>query len=339
MSTQAVSSPYSEDDPFQSALPLHYRSILSSFRKVCKSFAFFNGLFLLIGLLELSSFCFLLPLNESAVIAIVLSILFLTLFSYFVLLFYFQAKKPEQIDDLIQKFISSCQSSLGGSSDLTSHHLHVAEALYKLSQYLTDYESKLLPTTEQATQLSRLVSFFSRKMYWKDVFNFKQQLLRAAIAEHLRQIRLTPTDLELHASLANVYVAISQIYQEPKEQETGSRLRFYKKHAALFQEKWKLYGNLAIEEFQILNHYAPNDPWIHEQLASGFRALSMPHEEIREVELLLKLRPNDREVLFLLGTLYFEQGLNAKGLRIYEELKQIGFLNAENLIATYTTAR
>ena len=324
-------------DSFQEQLPHHYRSILASFRKIARSFAVFNAIFLLITAVEVSAFLFLLPwLNGSSSLALVLSAVFLTLFSYLVLLFYYQAKKPDQLDDLVQGFIASCRSSLGLSATVTSKHLSVAEALLKLSQYLTDYEARLFQGSEKYPVLTKLIARTSANFYWHDVFHFKRALLHAAIEEHLQQIRLTPTDLELHASLANAYVALSQLYKKNKSAHNPrSRRKFYRKNEAMCQEKFTMYGTLAVEEFQILNQYAPNDPWIHEQLAAGYKALSMPHEEIREVECLLRLRPNDRAALFLLGKLYFEQGFNAKGLRIYDELKKAHFPNADDLLSSY----
>ena len=70
-------------------------------------------------------------------------------------------------------------------------------------------------------------------------------------------------------------------------------------------------------------------------MASGYRDLGLPEEEIKEMEILLKLRPQDKEILFRLGSLYFSQGLNAMGLQVYEELKQTNFKKAEDLISTY----
>ncbi len=147
--------------------------------------------------------------------------------------------------------------------------------------------------------------------------------MAAAIEEHLKQIRVTPTDLEVHASLATTYVLQSKIY----------RIKGTRKED--LEERFRTSSRLAIEEFQILNHYAPNDPWVHSQLAIGYRDLDMPIEELREVETLLKLCPHDKETLFRLGKLYFCQGMNAKGLQIYEELKQSNFKKAEELIASY----
>lgn len=338
MSTQIDPDHCFHNEEFQQQLPHYYRSILSDFRKTSISFALFNLIFLSIGALEIGAFfCFLPWLHESAVLAIVLSTFFLTLFSYLVLLFYYnQAKKPEQLDELVQGFMTACRGSLKLFPEGSSHHLSVAEALLKLSRYLNDYESQVLQISDRFPALTRFMSRCSANLYWRDVFHFKQQLLRAAIAEHILQIRLTPTDLELHASLANAYVAISQIYKEPNSLDSPRpHLHYYKKNQPVFTEKFKMYGNLAIEEFQILNHYAPNDPWIHEQLAAGYQALSMPQEEIREIEFILKLRPNDREVSYTLGHLYFSQGLNAKGLQIYEDLKNANFKKAEKLLSSY----
>ena len=67
----------------------------------------------------------------------------------------------------------------------------------------------------------------------------------------------------------------------------------------------------------------------------GDRDLGMPEEEMREVETLLKLRSKDKEILFRLGSLYFKQGMNAKGLQVYEELKRANFKKAEDLISSY----
>lgn len=326
-----------DSEQFQQKLPLHYRSILSDFRKCSSSFVLFNLFFLCLACVEILSFCvFLTALNGSAVIALVLGSLFLTFFSYFVLLFYFQARKPEQLNELLERFITSCRTSLGIPLGVALHHLSVAETLIKLAQYLTDYEWRLIKIPNFLSPFSKIISRFFAYCYWRDVCCFKQLLLQAAIDEHLNQIRLTPTDLEVHASLANAYVALSQVYKEPKKQgQSHPRQNFYRRHATLFEEKCKASASLAIGEFQILNQYAPNDPWIHEQLSTGYRELGLPQEEIREVEFLLTLRPNDREILFRLGTLYFEQGLNAKGLQVYEELKKANFKKAEHLISNY----
>jgi tetratricopeptide (TPR) repeat protein len=325
MSTQSEAQSFNRES-FQERLPQHYRVILSEFRKISRTFVYFNVLFVLLSLAELTLFLFFLPLlSQSSILAIALAALFVTFFSYPILLFYYQAKKPEQLSALLNRFVTSCKASLGLPSGIALHHLSIADTLLKLSQYLTDYESLLIKPLRFLGPIAPVTERISAYCYWHDVFRFKQLLLHAAIQEHLHQIRLTPTDLEVHASLGNAYVALSQIYKQP----------FYTKYAASFEEKFKMTANLAIEEFQILSQYAPNDPWVHEQLAAGYRELGLHTEHIQEMELLWKLKPQDREILFSLGSLYFQQGLNAKGLQVYEELKKARFKKVEDLLSNY----
>jgi hypothetical protein len=332
MSTQLDNQPF-DDTYFQQNLPQVYRSILRSFRKISTSFAVFNVSYAVLFTLELSSFLFFLPLlSQSTFLAISLSCIFLTVFSYIVLLFYFLAKKPEQFVHLKDQFLSSAQKLIGLPSGDAEYHLSIAAALGKLALYLDDFEGKLYRIPSIFNSFRKNLEGFSAFCHWQDVFRFKQILLHAAIEEHLLQIRATPTDLEVHASLANTYIALSKLFVEPKR---ASLTRIYHKRKESFDDNFRTASSLAIEEFQILNHYAPNDPWVHEQLAAGYRDLGMPENEIKEVEILLKLRPQDRELLLRLGMLYFEQGSNAKGLRIYEELKQANYMKAKDLMEAY----
>jgi tetratricopeptide (TPR) repeat protein len=335
MSTQLENDRDFDDTLFQHNLPQYYRSILKQFRKITHTYVSFNLLFLGLFSAELAFFFAFLPfLNRSAILAFALGGLFLTCFSYFVLLFYFQARKPEQLVQLKDQFIQSCRQLLPVPQGEAQHHLSIAEALSKLTAYLHDFEWNFYQTPPT---FARLISRFSAYCYWQDVFQMKTLLLQAAVEEHLKQIRCAPTDLEVHASLANTYVSLSKLYKATPE--THPRANRYQKNKALYEEKFRAAAKLAIEEFRILSHYAPNDPWVHEQLAVGYRDLGMPEEEVKEVETLLRLRPQDREILFRLGMLYFEQGQNAKGLQVYEELKQANFKKAIDLIAVYGTFR
>jgi len=329
MATQLENEPMDREH-FQDKLPQFYRKILYDFQATSKSFVRFNLSFFVLFIVETCLF-FASLLTDSLFMAIAIGALFVTTFTYLVLLFYYQAKKPEQMNALMNRFLASCRISLGMTQE--THHLSVAEALLKLATYLTDYEWKLVKSPEV---LSHFASRFSAYCYWYDVFCFKQILYYAAIDEHLQQIQSTPCDLEVHASLANTYVALSLLYKEPKGPHP--RMKTYQKYKVLFEEKLKAAAALAVEEFKILSQYAPNDPWIHEQLALGYRELGLFQEEIAEVETLLKLRPHDKEIVFRLGSLYFEQGQNAKGLQIFEELKKANFHKVGHLISAYGRA-
>lgn len=315
MSTQLKNSqtiPF-DDAFFQHNLPQYYRTILQKFKKVTNSFVLFHTLFCLSLVTEMGLF---IPLiGKPALFAFALGFFFLTGFSYCILIFYFQAKKPEQLILIRNQFLDSCRQLLPVPAGEVQHHLSLAAALLKLTSYLDDFESRVYTVPGWLQPLAPVVQNIFHYCYKKDVFQMQQLLLHAAVDEHLKQIRITPTDLEVHASLANTYVDLSQLYFP--------------------DEKFNAAARLAIEEFKILSHYAPNDPWAHEQLADGYHSMKMIVEETKEVEFLAKLLPQDPEVLFRLGALYFELGENAKGLKVYEELGQLNYKKGEELIALY----
>lgn len=322
---------------FQEALPQTYRKIIREFKKTTKQFVFFNISFALLILTEIALFGIFLPtLGGSYILAFALGGIFLTCFSYLIFLFYLQAKKPEQLALIRDRLVRSCKQVLSLPYGPAEHHLSIATVLVKLSAYLQDFEWQVYHIPKWLGRVASSIQRLAAYCHWKDVFQMKELLLHAAIEEHLAQIRNTPTDLEVHASLASTYVALSQIYLEPKRGgEVHPRAHYYQKQQTVFQETFRKAAELAMEEFQILNHYAPNDPWVHEQLAVGYRDLQLPQQEINEVEILLQLKPHDHDILFRLGTLYFEQGQNAKGLQVYEKLKKAQYSQADLLISSY----
>ena len=101
------------------------------------------------------------------------------------------------------------------------------------------------------------------------------------------------------------------------------------------RKKFERSAELAIQEFKILHDFAPDDPWIHLQLALSYHDLKMPEEELKEYEILLKLIPGDSEVLMKLGMLYFILGQNAQGLTIYDTLKKENYPRADDLMDYY----
>jgi tetratricopeptide (TPR) repeat protein len=198
-------------------------------------------------------------------------------------------------------FIASCHALFPGNP------LAVAEALIRLSQYLQDFECEIYPSMPS----------LSSYCFKGDVLRMKQALLASAIQEHIQQVRLTPTQVEVHASLGNTYVLLSKLYRAQ-------------------DEKFKTYSRLALEELTILSQIGADDPWVHEQMALGYRDLELPEEEMKQVEILRKLRPQDLDILLRLGKLSFAQGMNAKGLRIYEEVKRQHPAQADELLASYS---
>lgn len=311
---------------------------LRRFGRIVKSYAFFNFLFLAIGLVELILLAFFFTfLIRSSFLAISLATLFLTCFSYFVLRLYFQAKKPEQLVALRDRYIDACKELLNYQEGIVEHHLALSNAACKLAAYFNEKEYSFYNPPRQLEFIGPPMQKLSCWWHWEDVLLIKELLLTFAIEEHIKLVKCEPTNLEAHAALANAYVMLSSLYVDPRTSEALDNDHWIPpgRYTEEMYHQYRVIAERAIEEFKILNDYAPNDPWVHAQLAYSYHDLQMPEEEIQEYESMLRLRPDDRETLFKLGMRYFQQGHNAKGLQVYEELKKSHYKKAEDLIRFY----
>lgn len=312
--------------------------IIPRFDKTIKSYVIFNMLFLFIGIIEFFLLAiFFSFLAQSSYLAFSLAIAFLTLFSYFTLRIYFQTKHPEQLLELREEYLNTCKRFINYQEGIAEHHMALANASCKLATTIHGHEYNYYKPPSWIDILAPTAEKFSCWWHWYDLHKMKELLLLCSVDEHIKLVKNEPTNLEVHAALANAYVMLSTLYADPKKAEgydedlwTPSQ-RFSEE----MHRRFRATAECAIEEFKILNDYAPNDPWIHIQLAYSYHDLQMPQEEIREYETILKLNPDDKDTLFKLGMLYFRQGLNAKGLSIYEELKRSHYKKAENLIKFY----
>lgn len=106
LKTDGQTQPHSGTSHFENAT-LHFCSeALDEFKQVTRQYALFHISFFAIGVMELAAFVlFFSFLTKTTIFAFSLAGLFLTIFTYFVLLFYFQAKKPQQLLDLRTSFL------------------------------------------------------------------------------------------------------------------------------------------------------------------------------------------------------------------------------------------
>ena len=311
---------------FPEQLPQLITPFLPRFRKLVTSYAIFTALSWILILSEtILFFLFFSFLERSSLLALSLSGIILTLFSYLLLRIYFLGRMPEEFELLIDDFIDQFRESFGYVEGVPEHHSALAHALYKLSAVIKGMEYRLYRLPPLFDSLNSVIERISRWWHWQDVHQMREILLEQAVRENVELVKCEPTSLECHASLANAYVTLSTLYADLVT-DASAEMRL---------EKFRETSRRAIEEFTILNHYAPNDPWVHTQLAYSYRDLQMPEEEIQEYETILRLVPGDQETQFKLGCLYFAEGHDADGLRIYEELKRTNSLKAEELIGHY----
>ena len=333
----AIEIPLEQEPP-----PVHtsqlWGPMLSNFNSLVRRSVLFNLAFLLIATAEVALFlAFFALLSQSTVLAFTLALFFLTLFSYFVLRLYFQAKRPEQLMDLCEEYLDRCREMIHYQEGIPEDHIALATAAHKFAASLHEKEYALYAPPAFLGSLAPTLEKFSCFCHWRDLYKLKELLLTTSVEEHLKVVQTEPTNLEVHAALANAYVMLSSLYADPRKYHDFDEERWIppERFSEVMQQKFRSTAERAIEEFKILNDYAPDDPWVHVQLAYSYHDLQMPEEEIREYERVLKLRPDDKDTLFKLGMLYFQQGLNAKGLNIYESLKRTNYKKAESLIKFY----
>ena len=333
---QAINT--SRVNPQQDSLNKMFDPVLIEFDRVMKRHAAFDLFFICLCTAEIitlaTSFA---VLAHSLVLALSLSVLFFTIFAYFTLRIYFQTKKPEQLSSIKERYLNLCKSLINCDEGSADYHNALASACCKLANKLHSKEYNYYIPPSWFSFLVPLMERLSCAIHWEDIHLMKERLLNEAVNEQIKFVKSHPTSLEAHAALANAYVMLSGLYVDPRKLEGYDEERWIpeKKFDKSFDEKFRFTAERAIEEFKILSEYAPDDPWVHSQLAYSYHDLQMPMEEIKEYETIQRLLPTDKDNLYKLGVLYFQQGLNAKGLRVYEELKKAHYSKAESLIKYY----
>ena len=310
--------------------------ILHKFKKIIISYFLFKFSFSCLFLAQLIALFLFSP--SPSVIAIHFGGFFLTIFTFFVMLFYFQAKKPEHFIQLKDKFVSSCRRGISMPRGAAEHHLILAQHILHFVSYLHNFEYNLYLPSKKRGMFVSFIKTLSHFFHEDDVFKMKEIFYYAAIEEHVEQIRFTPVDLEVHASLANCYVSLARVYLNAKQIIDGKCKRKKNKYENYFEQKFQLSSLRAIEELNIINDSAPNDPWVHAQLAQCYHSLEMKKKEAQEYEKILEISEKDQEVQFRLSKIYFQLGKNSNALKLYEKLRLGNYKNADSLLNYYNSA-
>lgn len=320
---------------------VQYRTTASirSFKKVTHRYALFHISFFILACLELCAFAlFFSVLTQSTWLAFSLAGIVLTGFTYFVLLFYLQAKKPEQLLEIRKQFLEHCQNGSPFEKGTLDYHLSLEQALgYFFSQFeRKEYTYYSLPSLFKT--LAPLTQKFGVWCHWKDCHQMQELILLMRIKEQIEMVKVAPTDLEIHSALAYSYSLLATHYQDPQKASPEIEHLWISPeyYAPEMKQKFKKAAWKAIEQYKILDTYIPQDPWIHTRLAGMFHQLEMPEEEIRAYETVLRASPDEEDTLFRLGTLYFQAGRNAEALKIYERLKQLSQEKAQELLSYWS---
>lgn len=313
-------------------------TLYEKFQACTRFYSRFHIFFIGFAFLQVLSFLlFFSFFSKSAILAFGLALFFLTLFSYFVLIFFFQAKKPQQFLEIREEFATSCKSWLPFEKGTYEYHLPLTNALNYFISELKSREMAFYTSFTAFKATAPLMEKFNIWAHWKNFHSMKELLLLLSIEELVYMVKAMPIDLEAHAALASAYASLSKLYLNPKKLDPNCSMLWLSPEydAEMMKLKFQACSARAIEEFKILSDYIPEDPWVHAQLADIYHWKGEAEHEIHEYETLLKIAPNDLEVLFHLGVLYFQQGHNSKGLKVYEQIKKGNSKQAEDLIGYY----
>lgn len=306
------------------------------FEKISGSHLLLHGSFLAILFLEilLSTF-FLFYTPKSALVAALFSSFILTLFSYFVLLYYFQSKKPEELLNLRKYFVTSCKKGIAKHLTSTETHLFLAEAAERLTAHLTQKELFALNKSFFLASLKRLFNS-------QDIEKMQELLMFSSIQEHIQLIQKEPLNPKIHTSLAKTYLSLYRLYHDRVSFSSFHLLTFISSFRSEKQKQKRVQRaeaslRLAVEELQIARSTMPQDPWILTRLADCYHLQKKYEDELKIYEQLHLILPSDPDLLLSLGKLYFQLGHIFDGLRIYHELQQSHSNQAEELIEHYSS--
>ena len=268
--------------------------------------------------------------------AFCLACFILTIFFCLVIRLYILSRKTEVFDRLLAAFIHQAQAIFKKKS-VVEEQPEIAAAVTQLSLVMQHQEYFVFCNLLKIIPPYDSIKKFSCFCFWKDYFMFRELLLQKAVDLSLLVVQAIPTDLGAHVSLADAYVSLSGLYADPRKYPEFDTKYWVPpgRYGEDIQEKFFVTARRATEEFKILNEYAPGNVWVHSQLAYSYHDLQMPMEEIREYEIVLKLKPNEANTMMKLGILYFQQGMNAKGLQVYEQLRKVDLKKSKKLIKFY----
>lgn len=321
--------------PFQEEVfPIIEESATTFYRAIVR-YTNFHLTFIALIFVQILGFSLIYPFYKDSLLSpALLSLILFTLFSYLTLRMHMITRKAEQLEQSRDGFILMCQELITSHYDDLEYHTSLSYGLKKFAESLNGNEYKMFRLPKV---ISRFIdpSLYSGFWYWYDFLKMKELLLQGVVIEHLEMVKKSPLNLDVHASLANAYILLANLYADSKSWLVKGSWKYREARSEWIRLKFREVSTFAIEEYKILLDYTPDDPWVHAQLGYIYRELEMTRQEIHEYEAIVALRPTDLESLFHLGSLYFSAGHNAKGLQIFETLKRLDETRAEELMRYY----
>lgn len=290
--------------------------IIAQYHRLIKNYRLTQLLFILALCTEGLLLIFFFPLLfKSAFFAITLAAFLVTLFSFITLRNYQNSEKEAAFKDLAHKYIRGLHS-LSNSTSLAAQKNLAAEGCLELSE-----SELLIPAIRFLWIPEKIKNLFLRLLPLqqdKQLKDFKIVLIKQAMEELSGLIRISPCQIAPHASLVKVTRLLGSVYAE-----------------AGYKNAFISTVKRAAEELKILADLSPQESSIFLELALCYQDLGEKELELNSLEQGRAVEPDNKEILFRLGQLYFLQNEAAKGFKIYELLKSHDAAKSDLLMSYY----
>lgn len=229
-------------------------------------------------------------------------------------------RKEEEGEKLAKELIDECHATFDPFESEEQAHLIAAEAARTLSQELAGIESSLCHPFFKP--LEQAFEKLSVTIHQGGVRALQEAALKQAASEIIEAILHSPMSSEHHKKLAIVYLEVACLYGDGSG--NSSSVDAYSK--AIRQ---------AISQLGVAKHLGSKDPWLYEQLIECYSALKEREKLLAACLELLEVAPERSDALYYVGRRYFEYGLYAEGLKIYERLLPMDSERARLLLRVY----
>ncbi|MCI0381838.1 MAG: hypothetical protein L0207_02150 [Chlamydiae bacterium] len=294
----------------------------------------FHFLFLASILLELVIFGYFFSFfTHTSILAFCLAGIFITIFSYITLHFYLQSKKNEDLYKIKEDFLKNCFALIEKKDDTSNLHCFFIYATTLLASLLSFRPILGGKWQKKFPTLALIREKYHIWLEWKDLQSIKELLFFEAIDQHIQLIKLNPTNGETHLSLGNLYIHLSKLYREQEELPWNpAQLRseeMARNHRSALEK--------AISEYQINLELTPENPKIYLQLIEIYKQLKEKEKEMEICEKLIQIDAENADILFRMGSLYFQKGNLVAGLKMYQKIKEIDETKAKDLFQFYAS--
>lgn len=297
---------------------LHLCFTIFIFLQVCLSVALFYGN------------------TKSIYTPISFSLLFLTISSYALIAFYQKNRKLDAMESISKEFYRYCSLHLSKNiSDTEKLNLAISESLRDLAEALHSQELFHLTIHPFKFSKNHIITHFLY-FHYNDILFLQEKLLDISLTQHAKILQDCACSLQFHSSLSKTYATFAKCYKKPEGKHLEKAYIFSnltkKEQLANLQSK---YYTLAIEELHIVCDLSENETWAHLDLASLYSHFKDTEKQMQQYEILVQQLPDDKEIIYKLGILYFTHHKTSKGLRLYNKLRKIDALYAKNLLSHY----